>query len=218
MKPYHRILLMLACYPAHLHAQSDMHIRFEQSFYVVQPNQSITLNVLIDPPPAAGLFSYGVRLRSESPDLDFSSSTVNVPSVLNFNGPLGPGALIETSGNSIGIKGTVDTSSDAIEFYSSPLLATFTSPLLLGEQGSSAQFSLEFFRTVGPSETLFVDGLGNNLDGQILFDTATITVVPEPSTIVLVVAGLFAWQARQYWGSHGGCQRKLKPSNPLDIC
>ena len=61
---------------------------------------------------------------------------------------------------------------------------------------AAAQGALDFFRTLGPNETLFVDGQGRSLDGQITFDSAEIEVVPEPEILNLVLVGSCCWMWR----------------------
>ena len=164
------------------------------SVVIAQPNQSIPLNVIMDPAPPAGLFSYGVRIVDESRQITFAANAIIVPPPLDFNGVFGAGAFKESSASSIAVKGTVNTAGPDVKPYSLPLIATFSSPQFISE-GSSTRLTLEFFRTLGSTETLFVDGLGNDLDSQIVFGSTTITVVPEPSTVALLSVGLFALHA-----------------------
>ena len=49
---------------------------------------------------------------------------------------------------------------------------------------------LDFYNTLGPSEQLFVSGNGTLLDPILVFESAMISVVPEPAMSLFVSACL----------------------------
>jgi hypothetical protein len=114
-----------------------------------------------------------------------------VPLPINFNGTAGPGALRQVKTDSIGVKGTINFDA-ALQPYKGALLTTFNLKNQAG-LGETYTLTLDLFRTLGPTETVFVDGLGVNLDLLITFASASITVIPEPSVVVLLVLPL-AWK------------------------
>jgi hypothetical protein len=193
----HGILLILAFWPAGVHAQGTIQVRFERPAYFVEPNQSVSVNVVIDPVPANGIFSYGVRLGI--PLVGVAASSITVPPPLDFNGVLGAGALKAFEDGFAGVKGTVDFSSTSVQSYPGSLLSTILLADMSGYFGAAYELHLEFFRTVGPSETLFVDGLGTSLDDRIIFGSTVIMVIPEPSTGSLFAAGLLFLHARGFF-------------------
>jgi len=163
--------------------QGVIAVRFDRAVYQVLPQQVFTVSAVIDPVPGAGLYSFGLRLNFDPRKVHFSSTApVVVPPTLNFNGVLGQGVLVETGEGWIGVKGTVDFAVLPIEAHRGESLATFQLQEAGGLNGEVSNLAWEFYRTVGPSETLFVDGLGNDLDGRISFGTAQLQVIPEPRT------------------------------------
>ena len=166
-------------------------VRFDQPVYFVQPGQSsVPVGILIDPAPEAGLFSYGVTLKFDSamasvPD----SSAVKVVPPLNFDGVRGAGANIQLAAGTASVKGSVDTSLPAGTAYSGSLIGVFEVKNQ-APAGSSYLLELSLNRTLGPSESVFVDGKGQVLDSGLTFGTAQIIVqVPEPGMLSLVGIG-----------------------------
>jgi hypothetical protein len=160
-------------------------VRFDQSTYQVAPNGIVSVGIVITP-PASGLFSYGVRLNlPPGKAAATSSDSIEVPSPLDFNGVFGPGALRTVDAAGGGVKGTVNID-PLVEAYRNALIATFNLENRVGTVGASYPLTLDLFRTLGPAESIFVDGLGNTLDQRIVFGTAMVTVVPEPSLMALL--------------------------------
>ena len=105
------LLSFLCCYClaslSSSHGQ-DLTLQFDQGNYVTAPGSPLSVGVRLDQAPAAGLFSYGVKLF-----FDPASSPVNgVGSIspaaaLDFNGALGAGASKAVGSGFAGAKATV---------------------------------------------------------------------------------------------------------------
>lgn len=176
------ILPVLA--PVRAQGDAPLPIGFDSSEYHVAPGASFSVSVVLPALPN-GLFSYGVRLALPVPDVSATGSqSIVVPTPLDFNGTAGPGALQQITGNFLGVKGTVDFNA-VNAAYKGALLTTFNLKNEAGI-GQSYTLTLDVFRTLGESETVFVDGVGNNLDPRIVFGSATVLVVPEPSLTALI--------------------------------
>lgn len=182
-------------------------IRFDQDSYTATAKgSSVPLRVLIEPPPVAGLFSFGVRVTFD-PSYALLDPVLGarVEQTLNFNAAAGPGALVESGPGFVGLKGTLDLFSANLEPYLGNVLATVNLQNL-GEAGTVYRVGVEIFRTVGPTETVFVDGVGRSLDAGLSFGFSQITVaVPEPTPGSLLGVGL---SLSLLWGWRGGGRRK----------
>jgi hypothetical protein len=172
-------------------ADGSLTVGFEQPQYQVNVGQAFSVNVALPPLPN-GLFSYGIRLNLPAGKVVGSTSDAAVvPLPINFNGTAGPGALRQITTDMIGVKGTVNFDA-VLEPYKGALLTTFNLKNQAGV-GETYTLTLDLFRTLGPTETVFVDGLGVNLDSLITFGSASVTVVPEPSLAVILALPL-AWK------------------------
>lgn len=166
-------------------------VRFDQPVYFVQPGQSfIPVGIVIDPAPVSGLFSYGVTLKFDPTLASISdSSAVKVVPALSFDGVRGPGANIQLAPGSASVKGSIDTSLPAGTSYSGSLIGVFE---IKNQAPSGTAYSLELSlnRTLGLSESVFVDGKGRVLDSAITFGTAQVVFqVPEPGVLGLMGLG-----------------------------
>ena len=183
------LLVALLCltWPGCLRAQS-FSIGFDQTDYTTEAGQALVVSVKFASPPAAGLFSYGLKLTHEpDPFLVPSTSAILVPAALDFNGAAGAGATKAIDPGFAGVKGTVDLFAAPIQYYPGSPLASFE---LHYQTPGHYNLGLEIFRTLGPSESIFVDGNGAVLDNNLSFSTAKVEVVPEPS-----VLAFFGWAA-----------------------
>lgn len=166
-------------------------IRFDQDGYTLAAKDtSVPLRILIEPPPVSGLFSFGVRVTFD-PAYAFLDPVLGarVEQTLNFSGAGGAGAIVEAGPGFIGVKGTLDVFAPALQPYLGDLLATINLQNQ-AEPGTSYRVGLEIFRTVGPTETVFVDGTGRALDTRLSFGFADILIaIPEPSLAVLGLLG-----------------------------
>lgn len=97
-----------------------------------------------------------------------------------------------------GAKGTVDPSVLPPKGYTDSLLATFVLTDLSTKVGGSYPLQLELFRTLGATESVFVTAGGEQLDARLVFGSAMVDVIPEPSLVALVVLGLLCWPARRF--------------------
>jgi hypothetical protein len=135
-----------------------------------------------------GLFSYGVDVTFDSAKAQIGGvANINPAPALDFFG-FAPGAFEQAQPGFAGVKGNVNTQGNVVP-YLSPLLAQITLTNLASAV-DSYPLDLDFFRTVGPNEQLFLDGGGNVLDPILTFRPARVLVIPEPSTVVLLFTGL----------------------------
>lgn len=91
---------------------------------------------------------------------------------------------------SVPVKGTVDFNAINAR-YKGALLTTFTLKNKAAP-GQTYVLTLDLFRTLGPTESVFVDGAGVNLDPSISFQSVEVMVVPEPSVAALVALSSIA--------------------------
>jgi hypothetical protein len=176
--------------------QGSFGVRFDSSSYTTQPGGTIPVSVVIDPAPGNGLFSYGVSVNFDPARALVELVGIEVPPELDFNGVAAGGALRAVADGVASVKGTVDFSVLPIPAYKGSLLASFLVTDRLGVAGSSTPLGLSLFRTLGPGETIFVDGSGRALDDKILFGSATITVIPEPGVLSLLLFGCIGGSCR----------------------
>lgn len=179
-------------------AQTIHTIGFDRDVYQITPGQTFLVTVAIEPSSLSGLFSYAVRLNMDDLRARVSGAAgISVPAALGFNGVEGAGALKAVGTGFAAVKGTVDFFASPVVYYSGSQLAIFT---LTDRSATFGQYtlSLEGYNTLGPTESLFVDGAGTVLDKSITFGTATVNVVPEPSVVLLALfGGLVAVLARR---------------------
>ena len=167
-------------------AQAGIGIHLDQDEYFVNPGEAFDAQVLLDAndltlgdqPLASGLFSYGLRLTFNSIDAHVEDTTqINVPPELDFNG-FDAGAIKDLGDGFAAVKGTIDAV--AFEPYYGTLLATvsitdLTPPNLAPDYYT---MNMEIYRTLGPSEQVFLDFTGECLDDVITFESATVIVAP----------------------------------------
>ncbi|MBP8258398.1 MAG: hypothetical protein KA118_01885 [Verrucomicrobia bacterium] len=166
------VVLVWSAWPREVCASFS--VRPERADYVVSLGQAFSIPVLIDPIPAAGLFSYGITLWIQGTNaVGTNSIAVSVPSVLDYNGVRGPGALGEVGVGHASVKGTVDFFADPVVFYNGSLLAVFT---LTDLAAGAYTLSVDRYATLGATEELFVDGTGAVLDPLLAFPASTLVV------------------------------------------
>lgn len=193
--------------PGWAFGQGTFAVRFDQSRYAVDPGGTFQVSALIDPVPAGGLFSFGVQLLFEPTNVQIASDrAIVVSAALNFNGPAGIGALKVIGPGSAGAKGSIDPSILPPQGYIGSSLVSFQITDLSLAPGQSYQVRLGLFRTLGPTESVFVSGNGEQLDNDIAFGTALVEVVPEPSIVwILLTAALAIGLTRKQLA--GACGR-----------
>jgi hypothetical protein len=163
-------------------------VGFAREGYVVLAGEPFVLELVIRSSPGdpgdGGLFSYGVRLIPDTTD-SLSVIDVGVPPPLDFFG-VTPGALVESSPSLIGVKGNINIFADPMVPYGGELLATIKlSFAAIGEY----RIDLDFLRTVGPNEQIFLSGDGTVLDDAITFGAVTVRVLDEAQILPLVAVG-----------------------------
>ncbi len=171
-----------------LWGQGFIDVRFDRAEYVVVPASTIAVTIELGSAIPEGLFSYGVRLVYDSIlGRMVNENDIFVPPPLEYNGAQGPGAIRAVGDGFAAVKGTVDALTIPAVYYTGSELATFNVAALA--PGDYA-LSLEIFRTLGPTESVFVSGTGAVLDSQLRFGTAILHVVPEPASVLLAGGGL----------------------------
>lgn len=191
MNVIRQIVAVLAALPLWGFAQGTITVRPESDGYFVSPGGELPITVVIEAADPVRLFSYGIRLDYDPAQFAARvTAPVVVPLPIDFNGVEGSGALVGSGQGWVAVKGTVDISQVPLQAYAGGVLATFNLQSLGGTVGDSSEIRLSFFNTLGASETIFVDALGEALDHQITFRSGVITTIPEPSTTVFLLCGL----------------------------
>jgi hypothetical protein len=177
-------------------------VHFDQDVYVVTgPGDVINAQILIDGNPQSprddsvpfGLFSFGTQVTfNPVKALVTGPGDISAVPSLDFFG-FAPGAFEQVSPGFAGVKGNIDMFENPLVPYSSSLLAELTLTNLASAV-DSYPLTLDFFRTVGPNEQLFLNGMGGTLDPDITFRSARVVVIPEPATLeMLVAASVCGW-------------------------
>lgn len=150
-------------------------VNFSSPVYAVPVGDTVQVQVEIALDPYDDLFSYGVRLVTGGPGRVVVTS-VEVPAELDYTA-FATGATKDLSPGVTGVKGNTLFTEDAAQPYVGTLLATFT---LEGVRPGEVDLGLEFYRTVGLSEDVFLSTDGTVLDPFITFGAATLTVAVAP--------------------------------------
>ncbi len=172
-------------------ADAALTVGFDQDTYVTQPTQSFQVQVHLDadwsspatPALGPGLFSMGLRICMDEDyfGIDGPESIV-LPAELDGDGLGGPAVrTIYMTTFGFGTAGAVDLM--ATEGYTDSLLATFT----LETCCRPGDYTISLNPYYCAPQANFLDFEGNVLDSQITFGTATVHVVPEPSTVLLLL-------------------------------
>lgn len=93
---------------------------------------------------------------------------------LDFNGVFGAGALVDPSLAVLGAKGTIDISGFPGNVYGGTRLVVVE---LKFEREGEFALGLDFYRTAGEREDVFIGGDGETLDTEISFRGAVVTAV-----------------------------------------
>lgn len=168
--------------------QGFVDVQFDRADYSVVPSSLTAVTIELGSAIPEGLFSYGVRLVYDSIlGRMVNENDIFVPPPLNYNGAHGVGAIRAVGEGFAAVKGTVDALAIPAVYYVGTELVTFN---ILALTPGDYTVSLELYRTLGPTESVFVSGTGAVLDSQLRFGTAVIHVVPEPACSVLAGGGL----------------------------
>src|SRR5262245_37049446 len=125
MTPRLLCLLTFACLGTSF-VFGQVNVRFDQPRYDISPQETFSAKILIDPVPASGLSSFGVKLSFDPGNAAVAGlASVSVPAELDFNGVAGDGAVKVTGPGFAATKGTINFFSPGLQPYAGPLLATF---------------------------------------------------------------------------------------------
>lgn len=172
-------------------AEEPVYIDFGKTTYTSAPGERFNVTVQLRSPLEGGLSSYGVKLLFPSTEAIVEKLTFLEPA-LNFNGPQGSPAITEFGPGFAAVKGTIDFFAQPMQYFSGTRIVEFE---VLNLSSGEYALSLELYRTLGPTESIFVNGGGSVLDQRLVFGSAT--VVPEPgSIIVFLLAGAIASSRR----------------------
>ncbi len=187
------IVALVGGHVALLAGADELRVGFDAGAYSVKAGEAIPIRVEFTSTTPVALFSYGFRLLYDPAcGAALNPADITIPAALDFNGPEGANAVVETTAGLAGVKGTVNFFGDPIQYYGDTLLSTFQfRPLFMGEY----DLRLELFRTLGQTEDIFVAADGTKLDSQISFGQAKLSVIPEPGTSSLFLLGsaVFGW-------------------------
>lgn len=166
----------------------EMQVGFDQADYLAAVGTTVPVRVEFKSTSPVALFSYGVRVvyLAELGGVA-NASAIFVPSELDFNGVLGPGAYKEVGSGFGAVKGTVDFFANPIQYYAGSVLATFQ---VACPKVGEYDLALQLFRTLGPTEAVFVTAEGLVLDDVLSLGTAKVKVIPETGSAVLLGLGL----------------------------
>jgi hypothetical protein len=149
-------------------------VEFSQNTFNAPPSREFETPVLIRPKPPAGLFSYGVVCNVQGNNGVAGIVILAPAAALSFDGVLGTGprGIIAETGK-YSVKGSVDVFSAAKAAHSGETLGTLT---IAGLPSGNYTLSLASYNTLGPSESVFVDGNCRSLDSSLEFGSATLQV------------------------------------------
>ena len=173
-------LLLLAAAPGSLLA--DARVAFPRTSYEILAGKEFLAPVQLNPMPEAGLFSYGLVVTVEGSG-GLTGITVLAPQpTLAFDGVTGPGTrgVTATAGRYTG-KGTVDMFLAAKPNH---MEATLGNVSIAGLPEGTYTLRLAPYNTLGPTESVFVDGQCRAIDGTLAYGSATLTVVARPEGTV----------------------------------
>lgn len=200
--------LLLSAATSAVHAAEYL-VHFDQPVYVVNgPGDPITAHLLIDAPPdrdrdqavPGGLFSFAAEAswNPAKASIGGVGDVVAAPPLDYFD--FAPGAFVSVAAGVAGVKGNINLQVDPLIPYEGTLLATFTWTNLASGP-DSYPLNLDFFRTVGPNEQFFLNGLGAVLDADVMFVPSEVVIVPEPgaatASALVVLAGVFFCYGRR---------------------
>jgi len=175
-------------------------VRFAQDKYIVGVNDFVLeVSLIVEPPPPAGLVSYGVRMNFDPGVFRTDPGLMRVPGALDFNGIAGAGALLDAGLGYATAKGTVDLLGASLRPYDSALIAVVGLVPTRREVGLTGTLSLGLYPAFEPGEAVFVGGDGTVLDADLGFGTATFTLIPEPSGLPLMGLGVGMLWSGLWW-------------------
>jgi len=176
---YQRIFLSLLFGAACTRADEPLtRVEFPRPAYEILLGQEFRAPVQMKPLPASGLFSYGLVVTVEGTNGLVGITTLTPGPTLAFDGVNGPGSRgVTAEPGKFTSKGTADIFLPDKPNHRVPELGNVS---IAGLPDGTYTLRLAPYNTLGPTETIFVDGLCRSLDGQLDFGTASLTVIGKP--------------------------------------
>ena len=176
---YQRILLSLLLGAVFARAdEGPTRVEFPRPAYDILLGQEFQAPVQINPLPAAGLFSYGLIITVEGNNGLIGITTMMPKATLAFDGVMGPGNRgVTTEAGKYSAKGTVNIFPPEKPNHRETELGSLA---VAGLPEGTYTLRLATYNTLGPTETVFVDGECRPLDAQLVFATATLNVIIKP--------------------------------------
>jgi hypothetical protein len=153
-------------------------VEFAKATYTILAGQEFQTTIGLNPFPAPGLFSYGLIVTVEGNNGLIGITSMTPQPALAFDGVMGPGSRgVSAEAGKFSAKGSVNILLPEKPNHSEPTLGTLT---VAGLPEGSYTLRLATYNTLGPTETVFVDGLCRPLDSDLQFGTAALTVAGRP--------------------------------------
>lgn len=174
-------LILVAMLGFAIPAAAGIHIRFDAPNYAVTAGGEFTVGIVIDgndrtsgdQPVPNGLFSFGIKINCPSTSAVTKIQWLNVVPPLD-NAGLVPGAVVQQGDGNITAKGNIVLTSVTSPPYGGTALLTLT---FVDQSTVVGRYSISLASAAFlPSQTLFVDGLGNALDASITYGAADVIV------------------------------------------
>jgi hypothetical protein len=175
----------LQVFAADLAAQATTRVEFPRPAYEILLGQEFIAPVRINPLPPAGLFSYGLIVTVEGPGGLVGITTLSPQASLGFDGLNGVGnrGVVADAGR-FASKGSADVFPSAKPNHTDPELGTIR---VAGLPAGTYTLRLSTHNTLGPTESVFVDGQCRSLDERLAFGSAVLTVVAKPQGSITAV-------------------------------
>ncbi len=152
-------------------------IGFTQDLFESSASVEFRTPIQIDPVPTSGVFSYGLVCSVEGDNGLVGIVTMEPANDLSFDGPLGPGVRsIRAENGNFAAKGSVDVLDTDQPKHLEPTLGSL---VIAGLPDGEYILRLAAYNTLGPTETIFVDGLCRPLDPLLDFGTAALRISSE---------------------------------------
>jgi len=176
---YHLPIAVVGCLAPCYGQQEVRRIEFPRETFEMSPSQEFQTGVLIRPLPPEGLFSYGVVCTVQGDNGLVGIVTLAPEAGLLYDGALGAGARgIVAEPGKYSVKGSVDVFSPTKTAHFGETLGSMS---IAGLPGGVYTLQLASHNTLGPTESVFVDGGCRSLDGFLEFGSATLRVATNAS-------------------------------------
>lgn len=178
--------LLCVCYAA---AESLTHrVEFPKPHYDVPGLQEFQIPIRINPLPASGLFSYGLICTVEGNNGLTGIVTMAPLPDLVFDGIHGAGSrgVVAETGRFSG-KGSVNMFRADKGNHLDTNIGELT---VAGLPDGDYTLRLAPYNTLGPTESIFVDGQSRSLDPVLAFGSATVSVISVPTGTITAVGAM----------------------------